>query len=119
MPTEKRRHDRVRARLKVSYGLTSADCTAAAENISESGMYINTNQPFKNGTRLILQIEFPDRLFVHRGEFVWTIQATEHLRGELICGMGLKFIDPAPEWPRFFREWMMSIQEPVPITETV
>ena len=51
-------------------------------------MYINTNQLFKHGTRLILQIEFPDRLFVHRGEVVWTIQAPENLRGALRAAGG-------------------------------
>ena len=110
MPTEKSHHDRVRVRLKVSYGLTSADCTAAAENISESGMYINTNQTFKPGTRLILQIEFPDRLCVHRGEVVWAIQAPEHLRGELICGMGIRFLKARPEWHAFFNEWARMTQ---------
>lgn len=105
MPAEQRRCERIPARLAVRYGLDAADHAGVAENISEGGMYINTNRPFKVGARLILHVQFPDRVIVHRGEVVWAIQAPEHLSRQLVCGMGLKFLDPAAEWSRLFHRW--------------
>jgi hypothetical protein len=101
-----RRHDGVRARLRVSYGTGSLDCASHVKSISEGGLYINTNEVFKVGTRLVVRIEFPERAVCHRGEVTWAIRVPEHLRDQMVCGMGISFIDPAPQWPLFFREWV-------------
>ena len=45
---------------------------------AESGLYLNTNEGAKPGTRLTLRVEFPDGMFTLRGEVVWAIQAPEH-----------------------------------------
>ena len=77
--TGARRHDRIRTRLCVSYGTESAEKSGFAESIAEGGLYINTNEVYKVGTRLFVRIEFPDRAVCHRGEVVWAIQVPEHL----------------------------------------
>jgi hypothetical protein len=61
---------------------------------------------FKVGTRLVVRIEFPERAVCHRGEVTWAIRVPEHLRDQMVCGMGISFIDPDPQWPLFFREWV-------------
>lgn len=106
-----RQHDRVRSRLPVSYGVSATDSRSHAESISEGGLYINTNEVFKVGTRLIVRIEFPDRAVCHQAEVTWAIQVPEHLREQMVCGMGLTFVDPDPQWPEFFRTWMSGLRE--------
>jgi len=100
-----RRHDRVRARLPVTYGAGVGESSSLVESISEGGLYINTNDVLKVGTRVVLRIEFPERTVCHKGEVTWAIRVPEHLRDQMVCGMGISFIDPDPQWPEFFRTW--------------
>ena len=104
-----RKHDRVRTRLRVTYGVGAVDCASHVESISEGGLYINTNEVFKVGTRLIVRIEVPERAVCHRGELTWAIRVPEHLREQMVCGMGISFIDPDPQWPEFFRKWTAGL----------
>lgn len=106
-----RQRDRVRARLRVGYGVGSIDRQSYAESISEGGLCINTNDVLKVGTRLIVRIEFPERAVCHRAEVTWAIHVPEHLRDQMVYGMGLTFIDPDPQWPAFFRRWMSGVSE--------
>jgi len=104
-----RRDERVRARLPVTYGDGAIDRRSFAESISEGGLYVNTNEVFKVGTRLVVRIEFPDRAVCHRAEVTWAIRVPEHLREQMVCGMGLSFIDPDPQWPEFFHRWTIEL----------
>ena len=101
-----RRHERVRIRLDVSYGIHQPDRKAVADNISEAGLYLNTNDVFGVGTRLVLRIEFPHVSVWHSGEVVWACRVPDHLRDSMMCGMGIRFINPDSTWPAFFREWV-------------
>ena len=104
--TETQRVDeRVRTHLHVSYGVGSLECTSVAESISPGGVYINTNDVYKVGTRLVLQIEFADRSVCLRGEVTWAIRVPENLKDKMVCGMGVAFVDPDPRWPEFFLRW--------------
>lgn len=106
--TDARWTDRVQTRLRVRYGNGRAECEDSASNISEGGMFIETNQVFPVGTRLILYIEFPRRTIQQWGEVTWAIRIPEHLRGSMVCGMGISFVDSEPSWPKFFRDWKVS-----------
>ena len=99
------RHERVSARLRVSYGVAKAEFVGYADNVSETGLYINTNRVFKNGTRLVLEIEFPERTVPLVGEVVWAIRVPEHERSSMVCGMGVQFVRPEAWWPEFFGAW--------------
>lgn len=107
-----KRSERIRVRIRVRYGLSAADREGFAENVSEGGIYINTNQVFKVGSRLLLRIEFLERVVRQRGEVVWAIQVPEHLRGSMVCGMGISFTDTDPEWLSFFRRWKAALLDP-------
>ncbi len=100
-----RQHPRVPARLRVSYGVGAIDHTGFAESVSEGGLYVNTNEVFKVGTHLVLRVEFPERAVCQRGEVTWAIRVPDHLRERMVCGMGIAFIDPDPQWRDFFRRW--------------
>ena len=99
------RSARVRTRLRVAYGIMEPEFVGYADNVSERGLYINTNRVFKNGTRLNLEIEFPARSVRLVGEVVWAIRVPEHERSSMVCGIGVEFVGPEPWWPSFFREW--------------
>ncbi len=104
-----RHHGRVRTRLWVSYGIDSIDSAGCAESVSEGGLHISTNDVLGVGTRLVLRIEFPERAVLQLGEVTWAIRVPEHLRDEMVCGMGIRFLDPDPEWTEFFRGWRGSL----------
>ncbi len=110
--TQSRRHGRVRTRLVIHYGVRTTDHSAFAESISEAGLHIDTNDVFEVGTRLILRVEFPERVICHRGEVTWCIRVPEHMSDSMVCGMGIRFLDPAPRWPEFFRRWKATLAAP-------
>ena len=104
-----RRHRRVHTRLWVSYGVDSIDSAGCAESLSEGGLLINTNDVLGVGTRLLLRIEFPDRAMKLLGEVTWAIRVPEHLRDEMVCGMGIRFLDPDADWLEFFDGWQETL----------
>ncbi len=100
-----RRFERLKTRLQVRYGPTAPERSDRVETISEGGLYINTNEIYKVGTRLLLEIDFPDRVVTQRGEVVWAIQVPEHLRRCLVCGIGIEFVYPDAAWATFFERY--------------
>jgi uncharacterized protein (TIGR02266 family) len=106
---ERRRHERVQARLEVRYGTHGFDLEAPLENISLSGVCIRTNDVFPAGTRIRMQIEFPDRQITQTGEVMWAIKVPERDRETMMCGMGVQFVDPGNEWAEFFASWKASL----------
>jgi hypothetical protein len=108
-PSRHRRDERVRTRLRVRYGIGAIDRESFAESISAGGLYIATNDVFKVGTRLVLRIEFPERAVCHSGEVTWAIHVPDHLQDRMVCGMGVAFIDPDPQWQEFFLRWKTGV----------
>jgi len=102
---ERRRHKRFRTRLQVRYGTISCDFTGPVENISLSGLCIRTNEVFPAGTRIRMQIEFPDCTIHHSGEVMWAIKVPEGQMSTMMYGMGIQFIEPGAEWAEFFSDW--------------
>jgi Tfp pilus assembly protein PilZ len=106
---EMRRHERIETRLQVKYGTHGFDLSAPLENISLSGICIRTNDVFPAGTRIKIQIEFPDRQIVHTGEVMWAIKVPERDKATMMCGMGIQFVDPGDEWADFFASWKAGL----------
>lgn len=104
-PNNKRSQNRARRRLMVKYGLSTAEKTAFTKNLSESGLFLQTNNVFKPGTTIHVQIQFPQETFSLWARVVWAKVVPVQLAHVLECGMGLQFIDPAPDWKPFFLEW--------------
>ena len=102
---ERRRGRRLASRLAVHFGTGSCDHRAHAENISETGLYINTNRVFPVGTQLLIQVEFPECAVFRRAQVVWAIRVPEHMQEDMICGMGVEFIGKDAEWQNAFRRW--------------
>jgi len=109
MADEKRQSPRVRTCLPVRYGYVTLDRTAVAENISEGGLYIRTNQVLPVGSQIAMEIEFPERTVVQTGEVLWAIRVPQHMAATLICGMGIRFVDTSPGWTDFFQRWKNGV----------
>lgn len=105
MSKEMRTSPRIRSHLAVRYGYVTVDRSAVAENISEGGLYIRTNQVLSVGSQISMEIEFPERTVVHTGEVLWAIRVPEHMTETMVCGMGIRFIDTIPGWTEFFARW--------------
>jgi hypothetical protein len=104
-PGEKRTGNRAKRRMMVRYGLSTPEKTAFTKNLSETGLFLITNQVFKPGTTLHVQIQFPDETFSLWARVVWAKAVPPQLAHVLECGMGLRFIDPGDDWKSFFLAW--------------
>jgi len=104
-PNNKRTLNRAKRRMMVRYGVSAADKTAFTKNLSETGMFLQTNQVFKPGSTIHVQVQFPKKTFSMWARVVWAKTVPVTLAHVLECGMGLCFIDPTPEWIAFFRDW--------------
>jgi len=105
VPPNNRTINRAKRRLMVRYGTSVAEKTAFTKNVSETGLYVQTNNVFKPGTTIQVNIQFPDRTFSMWARVVWAKTVPPQLAHVLDCGMGVCFIDPSPEWLSFFRTW--------------
>lgn len=93
----------------VRYGTSTAEKTAFTKNVSETGLFVQTNQVFKPGTTIQVQIQFPDRTFSMWARVVWAKAVPPQLSHILECGMGVCFIDPTPEWLQHYRDWAKKV----------
>ncbi len=101
----KRRHRRIDSELPIRFGLGDLERTAVAGNISESGLYINTNRVFKVGMKIHMEVDFPERTVHQLGQVMWAIAAPRDQAGAMMVGMGIQFINPDPGWRAFFLKW--------------
>lgn len=104
-PGEKRTKNRAKRRMMVKYGLATAEKTGFTKNLSETGLFVQTNQVFKPGTTIQVQIQFPKETHSMWARVVWAKSVPQSLAHVLECGMGVCFIDPSAEWITFFHNW--------------
>lgn len=96
--------DRARKRLMCRYGVEKPDRTGFTMNLSETGVFIKTNNVFKPGTTLQVELPFPEATFVMWGRVIWAKKVPPQLAHILECGMGVCFIDPSAEWLQFYTD---------------
>jgi Tfp pilus assembly protein PilZ len=104
-PGDKRTRNRAKRRMMVRYGLSTPEKTAFTKNLSETGLFLMTNQVFKPGTTIQVQIQFPTETFSLWARVVWAKVVPPQLSHVLECGMGVCFVDPGDEWKTFFLAW--------------
>lgn len=102
---EKRDIRRTKRRLMVRYGTSTLDKTAFTKNLSETGMFLQTNSVFKPGTTVQVQVHFPDRQFTLWARVVWAKKVPPQLTYILGSGMGLSIIEPPPDWLDYYKHW--------------
>ena len=87
------------------YGVEKPDRTGFTMNLSETGLFVKTNNVYKPGTTLQLELEFPERKFSMWGRVIWAKKVPPQLAHILECGMGICFVDPSAEWMEFYEAW--------------
>ena len=102
---EKRDTRRARKRIEVRYGTEKADRTAFTKDISDTGLRLRTNAVMVPGTKLRVELKFPDRVFSMWGRVEWARKVPPQLTHTLECGMGISFIDPPADWKPFYEAW--------------
>jgi Tfp pilus assembly protein PilZ len=93
----------------VRYGTDKADRTAFTKNLSETGLFIGTNNVFKPGTTIQVELKFPDRSFSMWARVIWAKKVPSQLAHVVECGMGVRFVDPTAEWMDFYNEWKAQV----------
>jgi hypothetical protein len=105
MKNERQIHPRKRGRVMVRYGVNGADKTGFSMNISLTGLSVRTNNVFKPGTTLEVELELPRGTYTHWAQVVWAKKVPPELAHVVPCGMGLRFINPGADWEETFASW--------------
>jgi Tfp pilus assembly protein PilZ len=105
----RRRALRTSCGLAVRFGIESLEFAGIAENISEVGLFVNTERVFRVGTRLLLRIEFPDRAILQHGTVAWALEPVAAPQPAQVHGMGISFTHADREWLSIFRAWRAAL----------
>jgi hypothetical protein len=95
MPRNRRRHSRIKKRLKVEFGERAFDHKGILHDISIGGIFISAGRLFKQGTRLHLHIVEPTFDFYAEGVVVRLKRVDQLLRRIEAQGMGIRMMSPA------------------------
>lgn len=103
---ERRKSERVVKRLEVKFQ-TAVENTAITNDLSETGMFINTNKGVPPGSILNIKLNLPNsqELFL-TGKVVRSMRSTSGLIGEMKSGMGIQLINP----PENYIDYIQSIR---------
>lgn len=106
---EQRNTRRAKRRIMVRFGEGTPNRTAFTKNLSETGLFLQTNHVYKPGTVLSVEMQFPDRTFATWARVVWAKKVPPQLAHILECGMGVCFLEPSPEWLAFYQNWTRAL----------
>ena len=106
---DKRGPDRTKRRVLVRFGDDVSSRTGFTRNVSETGIFVQTNQVSRPGSMIHVELEFPEGRFEMWARVAWAKKVPPQLAHILDCGMGLQFVEPPPDWPEFYREWRKKV----------
>ncbi len=93
--TERRRSERRRCRLNVRFWNDDLDVSGFTVDISNRGMFIETNKSLKTGTRLHLEIKLENGPFYLEAVVARVLKAPRTAQPVVQTGLGLRFVDLA------------------------
>ncbi len=96
---------RTKRRIMVRFGQDIPNRTGFTRNISETGLFIQTQYVFRPGTTIQIQMHFAERVISQWARVRWAKKVPPQLSHLLDCGMGVQFLNPDDEWIGFWREW--------------
>ena len=105
---EKQTNPRTRGRIQVRFGVDKLDRTAFTNNISATGAFIRTNNVVAPGTTLKVEFKFEAITVEVCARVVWAKKVPAQMAHILHCGMGVRFVNPGPEWFKYFESWEAS-----------
>jgi hypothetical protein len=74
-------------------------------NVSLTGAFIRTNNVYPPGATLKTEFNFEDGPVTVRARVVWAKKVPREMAHLLKCGMGVRFVNPGPEWTELFSGW--------------
>jgi hypothetical protein len=74
-------------------------------NVSRTGAFIRTNQVFPPGRTIKVAFSFEGREVTLYARVVWAKKVPPQLAHLVHCGMGVRFVNPGPEWTEAFDDW--------------
>jgi hypothetical protein len=86
--------------LPVRYGLAGPSEIGRTGNLSETGMFVITDNPLSSGKQLELLLDLSDRRISLRGEVIW--ESTDHRLGRS-PGMGIRIESPPRRYVRYVK----------------
>jgi len=102
------RQSRVRGRIRVRFGEAHPERMAFTMNVSCTGAFISTNNVFAPGRTIKVEFNFKDETATLIARVIWAKKVPQPLAHLLPCGMGVRFIDPGPEWDALLEKWESS-----------
>ena len=108
MGIERREHPRILVRAMVDYESQDTFLYDYSQNLSEGGLFINTESPLAVGEVLDLKFSLPDieKVFQVKGEVKWVI---EEKKGPLMKGMGIAFKDLSDDDRKLIQSYMEKL----------
>ena len=105
MKDEKQAHPRTRGRIRVRYGVEKLDRSGFTMNVSLTGAFIRTNNVYAPGSTIKTEFNFEDGPVTVHARVVWAKKVPLQMAHLLNCGMGVRFVNPGPEWTELFSGW--------------
>ena len=108
---DRRVHARVTVDLEVDYKSADNFLFAYITDISAMGIFVQTRGPEPIGTRLNLRFMVPGQAqpFELEGEVIWVNPYRPGAPDNLHPGMGIRFVDLAPEDRRRLAEYVKTL----------
>lgn len=94
MPRDRRRHTRIKKRLKVEFGERDLAHSGFAADISVGGLFLVTNLTLAPGSQLHLHVVAPENDFYAEGAVARVKRVEPQLRRVEHQGMGLRLLSP-------------------------
>ena len=109
-PHERRQHQRVPTQILIQYRNADQFFTDYIENISLGGIFVPTQQPLPENTRLQISFALPDcdELITTEGIVVRCVQSQSD-NGDSSSGMGIQFQELSEENLQLIDEYVDSI----------
>lgn len=84
--------------MEVRYGTRQPEITGYSGNVSSTGIMIRAVRVFAPGTILALELKLPSGTHRLRAQVTWAREGSVTLLSSGRVGMGLRFLDPPPEF---------------------
>jgi uncharacterized protein (TIGR02266 family) len=100
---DRRSAARVEKRIEIRHG-TEFENTAITHNLSEGGVFINTQKRVTPGSVMNLKLSLPDlRVFSMKGKVVRCIYSSPALVSGATSGIGVQLIDLSADFLEYIR----------------
>jgi Tfp pilus assembly protein PilZ len=97
---DKRKDQRIKKRLMVSFNDDGLEGLGLTSNISESGMCITSESGFSSEDEIELSIAVPGEVFQLKGKVMWCTESTDKA-DSIPDDIGIKIIEAPPEYQNY------------------